>query len=385
MKQESEPLPTDGLRESPEAVRPLRVLRLVLSIGPTSAPYNQFTLAAQDHRVTICSFFRPDFECEGGVRVFAGDGSIHGFLRALDQAIAESQYDVVHAHTPHVALMLQIWRLRRWRQPLPPRVLTMHCAFENYRRRNQLMLMPALATFDHVVFCSTSVKESLPPSFHWLRRGPTSIIPNGADLTRIERNRAAGCDASDGDRSEFRIGSVGRLISSKNWESLLAAFARAHASSWRLACFGEGSQLAALRAFSERLSIDSIVEFAGCIPRNELFGRLWDLDVFVSMSYREGLPVSVLEAMACGLPVVLSDIPPHREIAQKTNVVPLIDPDDAASLSSELSRIAAMSPIARRRLGQRCRRVVQQHYSAVAMVSRYDELFRALKGLRPCA
>lgn len=369
-----------------DAALPLRVLGLELSIGPTSAPYNEYTLAAENLRASFCTYFKPKISPDRRIRLFAGDDTVSGFLRSLDAALATDTYDVIHAHTVHVASLFSYWRMRHRRRSLPPTVFTMHCAYHNYRARNKLMLMPALATFDHVVYCSESVLESLPKPLLQLRRGPFSIIPNGADLNRIERARLALEESSTASafHAEFRIGSVGRLIPSKNMESVLQAFGDASKDDWRLVYLGDGPQGDALRRLAKELSIEPKVELAGCLPRDQLFCRLFELDAFVSMSLREGLPVAVLEAMACGLPVVLSDIPPHREIARTTDGVRLVDPADVAGLQEELIRLYALHPLERRRIGQECRRAVVEHFAVSTMLSRYDQLYRSLNEVRLC-
>lgn len=53
------------------------------------------------------------------------------------------------------------------------------------------------------------------------------------------------------------------------------------------------------------------------------------------------MPISVLEAMACGVPVLLSDIAPHREIAKHGNFIPLLKTDDVAGFARELARFRA--------------------------------------------
>ena len=94
-------------------------------------------------------------------------------------------------------------------------------------------------------------------------------------------------------------------------------------------------------------------------------------DVFVSASRGEGLPVSVLEAMACKCPVILSDIPPHREIARKAPGVPLVRPGDITALTDALTTYDAMSTRSKERLGARMRRCVEEHFSVRSMNDAY--------------
>ena len=73
----------------------------------------------------------------------------------------------------------------------------------------------------------------------------------------------------------------------------------------------------------EALKRNDRVTMTGLIPRDEVFLRCASADVLVSTSHGEGLPVAVIEAMAAGCPVILSDIPPHRELMDGEDFVPL--------------------------------------------------------------
>jgi glycosyltransferase involved in cell wall biosynthesis len=111
------------------------------------------------------------------------------------------------------------------------------------------------------------------------------------------------------------------------------------------------------------------------VGRDDVYGRLAEADVFVSTSRSEGLPVAVLEAMACGRPVILSDIPPHREIATGADFIPLVPPGDAEGFARELRAFGEMAPKHREELGDRCRDLVESRFSLAEMHRSYLRIY----------
>jgi glycosyltransferase involved in cell wall biosynthesis len=101
-----------------------------------------------------------------------------------------------------------------------------------------------------------------------------------------------------------------------------------------------------------------------------------DADVYVSTSRGEGLPVAVLEAMACRVPVILSDIPEHREIVGDVDVVPLVAPDDVAGFAAAIERFRQMPPAERDEVTDRCRTLVAGRFSVQAMNRAYEQVYR---------
>ncbi|MGI9629088.1 MAG: glycosyltransferase, partial [Longimicrobiales bacterium] len=100
-----------------------------------------------------------------------------------------------------------------------------------------------------------------------------------------------------------------------------------------------------------------------------------EADVYVSASHGEGMPMAPLEAMATGCPVILSDIPPHREIAEGTDFIPLVAVDDAEGFAREIETFQAMSAGERRAIGAQCRRVVEERFSLQHMHDGYDHVY----------
>ena len=313
----------------------LRILHLVLTIGETSAPYNEHCLAmAGRHEISVCSYFVPTVKPAGEVRVFAGDSSIPGFLKAQRRALRAGPYDVVHSHAPHVGLGLLADSLFRLKRPRAVTVFTVHTSYPNIKPRNRLMMSPVFLCFDQIVCCSHSSLESLPRPFRRLAGDRITVVQNGVDIERVDRllreKRVAETER------RFTVTVVGRLMAIKNPLVQVRAFREGADGASRLVFIGDGPMYETVQDLCRSWGLLEQVVLTGLIPREAVYERLMATDLFVSASTVEGLPVSVLEAMACGCPVVLSDIAPHREIAGGAAFIPLVRPDDVAGWATAL-------------------------------------------------
>lgn len=346
----------------------LRVLHLIIVLGETNGQYNEHCLPLIDERdLAICSFFTPELTPPPEIAVFAGDGSVRGFFRALRAALDANEYDVVHAHAPHTAAMLTLGLLawRRYRRLRPSLVYTVQDSFYDYKLRNQAMMVLALPAFQRVVFCSRSAYDSLPRPWKLLLGDRWRVVQNGADFGRVARAIEAGPAMRDEER--FTILSVGRLEPVKDPVGLVDAFVQGTGAASRLVLVGRGTLEAEVRAHVGRIGADDRVLLTGLVPRDEVFRRCAGADVYVSASHGEGLPVAVIEAMASGCPVILSDIQPHREVADGAEFIPFVAPGDTLGFARAIRRFEEMSPDERREIGERCRQHVLQRFSLATM------------------
>jgi glycosyltransferase involved in cell wall biosynthesis len=175
---------------------------------------------------------------------------------------------------------------------------------------------------------------------------------------------------------------IGRLIPIKDPLAVVEAFQQVARANDRLVCIGDGPLGVAVRERARQLGHARQVELTGVIPRDAVYERMKAVDLFVSASRVEGLPVAVLEAMACGCPVVLSDIPPHREIAGRLEFIPLVRPGDRDGFAREIRRFQRLSAEERAAIGARCRALAVQNFSAEAMGHAYEEIYRRALGQR---
>ena len=172
-------------------------------------------------------------------------------------------------------------------------------------------------------------------------RRPIEVLPTGVDLGRFRpgdgaaARRALGLGA--GDRVLLY---VGRLDREKNLEFLLDAVARVTTPETRLLLVGRGTQGPALRRAADAAGLGSRVELRGGSPPAGLpaYYRAADAFVFASTSETQGL--AVLEAMACGLPVVAVRASGIEEIVTD-GVSGLLVPEDAAAFAGAVDQILA--------------------------------------------
>ena len=353
----------------------LSILHLILVVKETSAPYNEHCLPWADKRdVTICTYFGSDITPPKTITLYEGDGSPRGFFRVLRSALNEKEYDIVHAHSPHVGLLFLVATLFSHRKFGFSTVITVHDSFPNFKLRNRLMFMPVFASFQRVVCCSKASYDSFPDFFKRLAGDRLCYVQNGLDIARVDRI-AANAHQHPHQTRDFTIISISRLVDIKNPFSVLTAFRQNTNQTSRLVFIGDGPLRHSLIAKSREVGLENQIEFTGLIPREKVFEYLLNADLFISTSRGEGLPVSVLEAMACRCPVLLSDIPPHREIAEGVDFIPLIQPDDPAGFAREIKKFGEMPVSERITIGQKCRALVEERFSLHAMHAGYQEIY----------
>jgi glycosyltransferase involved in cell wall biosynthesis len=168
-----------------------------------------------------------------------------------------------------------------------------------------------------------------------------------------------------------RIVSVGRLVEKKGHGDLLVAcrLLKDGGRRFRLDLYGDGPLRGRLEAEVARLDLGGEVALLGARPRDELLPALQAADVFALTPVvtgdgdRDGIPNVLLEAMACGLPVVTTSVGGIGEVVEHGRSGLLAAPHDAAAVAGHLRRLLG-DQRARRRMGEAARRAVVERFDA---------------------
>jgi glycosyltransferase involved in cell wall biosynthesis len=174
---------------------------------------------------------------------------------------------------------------------------------------------------------------------------------------------------------------VGRFHRKKAMDAIVQAITSASCDSINVMMMGEGPARPAIEREIEAASLSARVRILPYQP--DWWPWLKIADGLISMSRYEGSPNVVLEAMAGGCPVILSDIPAHREIADASSAL-FVPVDDAPALSAAMAHFVSDRTAARHRAERASARVCSM--TVGAMTDAYDAIYRdALDGKDRCA
>jgi glycosyltransferase involved in cell wall biosynthesis len=223
---------------------------------------------------------------------------------------------------------------------------------------------------DALVACGDKVKQDI---LAWAPGGTrVPVIPNGVPLTEatLEQRLAARRELQVPEGA-IAVGYLGGLREIKGPDKLLQAFLDKFAdrADVRLYLVGTGPMEAGLRRAAQG---HANVHFAGFVPNASRL--LPGLDVYAQTSLSEGRSLSMLDAMAVGLPTLAHDLQPIREIHESGATALLSPLGDRQALGAALSRLA-LDPELRRRLGTEAKKRAQKH-SIEPMVDAYEALYR---------
>jgi glycosyltransferase involved in cell wall biosynthesis len=356
-------------------------------------------LARQGHALRVFTFDTdgaPPYEVLDGVHVHRApaiqltrltrmQASLSPGLLPLAWRIARSDPpDVIHAHNLFFSSTLAAVFLRRvLKRPL---VTTLHLG--SVRRLGGVSGLLAssyertlgrtiVRSSDRLIAVSNAVAR------HALRLGArpeaVRVISNGVDIARFL--------PSDGQRSgAFRIACVGRLIFNKGPQYLIEAapevlLARPEAE---FVFVGDGPLRPHLEKRARQLGVSHRTTFLGTRP--DVASILRTCQVLVRPSLLEGMPLTVLEAMACGLPVVATPVSGTAELVRQGKSGLLVPPADPASLSRAILLLMGDEPL-RESQGRTGRRLVELGHSWDAVAARTSAVYRELLSIaeRPAA
>jgi glycosyltransferase involved in cell wall biosynthesis len=342
----------------------------------------------QGHSVTVLTSRHdrslPPEETIDGVRVVRARNLAVVFNTPVDpgisRAISGIEADVVHLHyPPPLTSYFAVRGLRGRRMPV---FLTYHCdlyipGFTGRlltRLYEQLFLPSTLQRVDRIVVHTRSYGITSAP----LRGRTLEIIPSSVDLDRFRPEGDAGpIKRRLGLEGQRVLAFTGRLVPHKGIDVLLRTLPELPGDVSAL-IVGRGPRLSGLKGLAGRLGVLDRVRFCPDVSDEELpsYLRAADLFVFPSQNRLEGFGLAVAEAMACGLPVVIADMPGVREVIEPGKEGLLAEPMIAGDLAKNLRELLD-DPERRRRMGTAARRRAEERYGLPKVAGQLIALYRS--------
>ncbi len=292
--------------------------------------------------------------------------------------------DVVHVHHPFLSGRLALRYCRPLRIPI---VFTNHTRYDLYAQAylpmvpeevSKTLLQTYLPSFCAAVDLVISPSPSVAKVLRELGvEGHIEIVPNGVDLERF--HRAEPLPRADfGFRAEdILIAYVGRLGPEKNLPLLLQAFfgAAEVLPEIHLLLLGDGPEKERLEGMAAGSHCAERVHFLGMISYEKLPSYLAMCDLFATASVTEVHPLSVIEAMGAGLPVVGVNAPGVGDTVED-GVTGLLTSEDTAALAAGITRLCLQGDV-RRAMGEAARQASTQYSierTTRIMLSHYERL-----------
>jgi glycosyltransferase involved in cell wall biosynthesis len=261
-----------------------------------------------------------------------------------------------------------------------PLVCTIHGVLEGAGWGDRLMMRLAAARTAKVIPVSDALNEYLVHRVG-VPSGMVETVPNGVDCARFRPHASRASLRSElGLGAEtVLVGAVARLVWVKNLPNLLHAFARVAAAVGRshLVIVGDGPLRAELLALVRVLGLEGRVHFLGGRPDpEEIFPQF---DLFVLASRAEGTSMSILEAMASGVPVVATAVGGTPALLDHGNAGVLVPSEDPGALAGAV--ISVLGDSTRRAvLGEAGLSRARGPFSLAHMVDRYQEVYARVIG-----
>lgn len=284
--------------------------------------------------------------------------------------------DVVHSHMFHANLLA---RISRKPAGVPVLISTIHNMYEG-RRWRELANRYTATLSDVTTIISRKSGERM-VRVGAISRERLKVIPNGVDTVRYSRSEAARKELRgqlDDARDSFVWLAVGRFAEAKDHANMIRAYQRTRQArgDTLLLLVGEGGLRKQAEDLAEGLGLSGQVRFLGV--RNDIPALMSAADAYLMSSSWEGMPLVLLEAASCRLPVVATDVGGNSEVVADGTTGFLVPPKDPEKLAAAMLRLMELTDGERQYMGLAGRKYVEEHYSLDRMTDRWEELYYEL-------
>jgi len=366
-------------------------------IGKVAA-FNARELKKLGHQVTV---FTPDYE---PVKEEFTDLEIKrikplfkygnaAFIPALGKML--KGFDIIHLHYPFFGAAEIIW-LHNSKFKIQNSKLILHYHMDVVGRgwlklifkfHNQFILPKIVKAADKIIFTSLDYSKNSNLA-KWLKNQPSKFvaIPNGVDSQNFlpqlkSQTLLEKYQINPSDKIILFVGGLDQAHYFKGIEYLLQAVSRLRQTAyfWKLIIVGEGDLKNYYSDYANQLGLDNEVIFSGYAPDEDLpnYYNLADVCVLPSIDKSEAFGLALIEAMACGKPVVATDLAGVRSVVEDGVNGLLTQPKNAADLAAKINYLLINPEIAQE-FGHNGRKKVEEEYEWGRIGRKLDELYKSL-------
>ncbi len=290
-------------------------------------------------------------------------------IRQLRQILRQVKPDLIHLHSSKAGAIGRVAALLAG----IPSVFTAHgWAFtEGVSKKKRMLYLSieySLAFFAKKIITVSQYDKNLALRYRFPRH-KLQVIHNGV----VNQNprlpvRSASLEA----KRPVRLLMVARFSQQKDHSTLLKALHLISSLNWRLDLLGTGETLGQMQELSQRLNLSDKIYFHGASDKVNQY--LVEADIFVLSTNWEGLPLSILEAMSAGLPIVATDVGGVAECVQHQRNGYLVPRQNPQALAEHLATLIERDNL-RQCLGEAARQDFLAHFTVDAMVDKTEKLY----------
>jgi len=295
------------------------------------------------------------------------------YVMGLPNIIEKLKPDILHIQTHlNFTAIKAVFTARKFGIPA---ITTIHGVIARVNPLVDLGQWAYLYTLGGIIFKSSHKVICLTKhdSFEIMRLGcpanKTIVIPNGVDIELFKPS---------GDQEDSLVVWHGRFVPAKGLEYLIGAassIVRRGRSKVKFALVGDGPLETKIATMTKNLKLTKNIVFVGRLSLRDVALFLGRASIYVLPSLREGMPWSLLEAMASAVPVVGSDIPGINDVVSQGDNGILVPPRNPEALADAILTLMADRDL-RRKLGQNARRLMVEKYSWAEITARIEEIYR---------